>query len=192
MNRRAEEIKRESEKEMELRIQYSANKILDYFQGHRDELLRETLHQLVSLLKDSSGKETTYLQISYLHTTLLSETYCYLAVLYDSFYYLDLKPVSCQLALNFIYQFFKEDIKYLTGKMEKKFHHLYTSDVMVMKEACNCHYIGIVANYLESVLEEFIETDAYKKMKKQKNFKILFGEYMGKGKVMYELLNRNT
>ena len=187
MNIRTEEIKRESEDIMGTRIQYSEYRILEYFQCHREELLKDTLRQLAELLEKNQEKEISYLQISYLHTTLLSGTYHYLAVLYDSLYYLDVKSASCELTLDFIYQFFTEDIEYLSRKLEEKYHRLYSNDIMAMKEACNRYYIGIVLNYLELVLEELVQADVFRKMKKQSSFKILFGEYMGKGKTVYEV-----
>ena len=92
----------------------------------------------------------------------------------------------------FVYQFFQEDVEGCIEKMQGRYKRLYPNDIMKIKELCNFYYIGLMKMCVEAILPGLLETKVYKGLKKAENFRILFGEYMGKAEVIYGLFYSDT
>lgn len=154
---------------------------------NREQWEKGMSHTFEELFRMGEEKEVSYLQICFLRTSLLSCQYFYRACLYDGLYYLDQEPVWVDVDTRFVYQFFQEDIQEFKQKLERTYKHIYPNDAMRIKELCNFYYIGLMKVCVESVLPGFLKTKAYTELRKAESFKILFGEYMGKAEVIYEL-----
>ena len=149
-------------------------------------------HSFEGLFQMGKEKEVSYLQVCFLRTSLLTGEYFYRACFYGSLYYLDPEPVCIDVDTWFVYQFFQEDIEGCIQKLQGTYKHLYPNDIMRIKELYNFYYIGLMKMCVEAILPGLLETKVYKGLKKAENFRILFGEYMGKAEVIYGLFYSDT
>ncbi len=192
MSEQIKAIEQDVKIELELKMPIRIKEIKKWLTNNREQWEEGLIRSFEKLFQARREKEVTYLQICFLRTSLLTEQFFYRAYLYDHLYYLDQESVWVDVDTKFLYQFFQEDIQKSKLKLQRTYKHLYPNDIMRIKELYNFYYIGLMKICVESILPDILQTKMYEELKKTENFRILFGEYMGKAKVIYELFYANT
>jgi len=178
-----EQIKNAAEE----RITESKRKIEADFRKNREEINHAVQKQTERLFLQITDKEWTYWEICYLHSGLLMKTHEYRMSLYNSLHMIDPEPASIRVSFDFIYQYFEEDVEYLTQIIpKKKMQKIYSHEVTAIREYYNKYYIGIVSKYIEDTLPELLKLEAFRSMKKTDEFMIFFGEYMGQQELLWK------
>lgn len=170
----------------EERITESKRKIEADFKKHREEINIAVQKQVEQLFLQIMDKEWAYWEICHLHSSLLMKTYEYRMSLYNSLHIIDPEPASIRFCFDFIYQYFEEDMDYLIQIVEKKMQRIYSHEVMAIRKYFNKYYIGIVNKYIKDTLPELMKMEAFQNIKKTDDFRIFFGEYMGRQEVLWK------
>ena len=192
MGERTKAIERDARIGLDTGMPARVKEIKEWLAINRGQWEEGLTHSFERLFQMGKEKEVSYLQVCFLRTSLLTGGYFYRACFYDSLYYLDPEPVCINVDTWFVYQFFQEDVEGCIQKLQGRYKRLYPNDIMKIKELCNFYYIGLMKMCVEAILPGLLETKAYTGLKKAENFRILFGEYMGKAEVIDGLFYSDT
>lgn len=192
MGEQREAVERDVRSELDIKMPARIKEIKEWLSDNRGQWEGELIRSFEKLFSIKKEKEVSYLQICFLRTSLLMDRYHYRAYLYDRLYHLDQEPVWVDVDTMFVYQFFQEDIQELRQKLLGTYKHLYPNDIMVIKELCAFYPIGLMKMCIESILPEILKTGAYTRSKRTENFRILFGEYLGRAEVIHGSVDTGT
>lgn len=186
MNDRREQFVEQTKAAADNRILESKMKMEIYFRRNQEEINTVVQKQTEHLFLQLPDKEWAYWEICYLHSSLFMKTHEYRMSLYDTLHLIDPAPVSVRIGFPFIYQYFEEDIEHLTQIVKKKMQRIYSHEVTAIREYYNKYYIGIVNKYIKDTLPELMELETFQNMKKTDEFRVSFGEYMGRQEVLWK------
>ncbi len=136
--------------------------------------------------EESLKNEIKYIYISYLRTSIQQNSGIYRIDLYDDKWYLDKEECSVNIDLSFVYESLFNYIKELQDRKKEYGRTITEMDVekIRLKEADKYHKIGV--RFLESIVNDLVEGNEYKEMKKSDEIRILAGEYRDEAVLIYE------
>jgi hypothetical protein len=76
-------------------------------------------------------------------------------------------------------------VENLTNIAEKKFLRLTEYEKAAVKIECGLQYLKILSSCLQKLSLKITQLETFKRMEKEEDFKIILGEYMGQGEVIY-------
>ncbi|WP_297429475.1 hypothetical protein [Clostridium sp.] len=179
-------VERHFEKEYP-KIQENLDKNKD---AARKEILckfKEVCSKAKKLQEEALKNEIKYIYISYLRTSLLKNSSIYRIDLYDYKWYLDKEECSVNIDLSFIYEPLFNHVGELQDRKKEYGRTIEEIDVekIKLKEADKYHKLGI--KFLESIVNDLVECNEYKEMKKSDEISILAGEYRDEAVLIYEI-----
>ena len=104
----------------------------------------------------------------------------------DDGFYLDEQESVAYYYPDFLQEKYVEDISFLQKKAGEKFVRLQNYERIDIKREYSGFYQSILFRMIESLTGVILELIADYKVLAEEDFKIIFGEYMGTAKVLYE------
>ncbi|MBW9154819.1 hypothetical protein [Clostridium estertheticum] len=163
-------------------IYKSDNDVID---GDLVSAFNEVCKQALDLQEKQLKGEIRYIYFSLLRTSLLENKGEYRIDLYDENWFLDKQECFINIDLNFI---FTSIFKYMEELKEKKKEcgrSITDMDIesMMLEETDKYHVLAV--EFLKGIIEKFIGTPSYEKMKKAEDIRIFVGEYMDEAEMIY-------
>lgn len=175
---RLEEIREEVEKLYEERFRKTCEVIQRELEDCWEELekdIEKVLKELVMkadvMQKEGAKGEKKYLVISHLYSSFLAETYEYRMDILDKEMYMDMQEVCSYWTPYFLIPHIKKDYEYFEKNMKGKFIRLREYEIKEVERGYQFYYHSLIYEIF-SCLKKRIPMLA--------DFKVLFGEYMGK------------
>ncbi|WP_308167970.1 hypothetical protein [Clostridium estertheticum] len=146
---------------------------------------KEECKQAICLQEKQLKGEIRYIYFSLLRTSFLENKGEYRIDLYDENWILDKQECFINIDLNFI---FASIFKYMEELKEKKKEcgrSITDMDIenMMLEETDKYHVLAV--EFLKGLIEKFIGTPSYEKMKKAEDIRIFVGEYTDETEMIY-------
>lgn len=167
------------------RIPESKEKIRKCYDDNHSRVLHDILPAFEHVLSRAGKKKVKYMVIAFLYSGVMTGSRNYKVILYDDSFYLDLCAVSEMVCFEFLNPFLDEDIRCVTGQISKNHVRMTETERDVIKIECSIQYMGILEDCLQNILSQLLQTGFFDHMCKDDDFKVILGEYMGRGKVIY-------
>ncbi len=147
---------------------------------------KEVCKKAKNMQEENLKNEIKYIYISYLRTSLMQNSGKYRIDLYDDKWFLDKEECSVDIDLSFLYEFLFAHIEELQERKKQYGRTITEMDVekIKLKEGDKYHKIGI--KLLETLVNDLVECDEYKAMKKSNEISIFAGEYRDEALLIYE------
>lgn len=129
--------------------------------------------------------EIAWVSVSYLRSSLLTETYDLRIDLYDANFYLDVNEVSGYWNGAFVYAYFREDMAYYTKMAREEMIRIMPGEMKAFMIGYSAHYQAFLRCFCRKHLPRITELPSYQKMQKAADIKFTFGEYLDKTTVIY-------
>lgn len=175
---RLEEIREEAEKLYEERFRETCDVIQQELKNGWGELekdmekvLKELITRADTMQKEGVKNEGKYLVISHLYSSFLAETYEYKIDILDEKIYMDMQEVCSYWTPFFLIPYIKKDFEFFEKTMKEKFIRLREYELREVERGYQFYYHSLVYEIF-CCLKKRIPVLA--------DFKVLFGEYMGK------------
>ena len=168
-------------------------KIYEKFNSNKEEIKEEIISEFkkvcayaIELQEKGLKGIIQFIHISYLRTSLMENMGIYRIDLYDDRWFVDKEECSVNISLDFIYQPLFSHISELEQHKKEYGRTITEMDIerIKLKEAEKYHDLAI--KILKSMINDFIECEEYKDMKKHEEIMILAGEYRDEAILLYE------
>ena len=170
-----------------------APKIYEYFEENKDSIKKEILvsfregcKKALELQSEGIKQDIKFIYISYLRTSIMENKSTYRIDFLDEKWVMDKEECSVDLNMDFIYESLFNHMEELNEKKSEYGRTITEMDIEKIKMKESEKYNNIALNILYGIVEDFINTDEYKEMKKSDEIRIFAGEYMDKVRVLYE------
>ena len=168
----------ENKAEIELYCVNNIDKIKREFINHFKTICRKAL--ALQAERDKKG-EIKYFCICFLQSSMYTRSYDYRLDLYDHNFYGDIWGASDYWKPMFAMKYFDSDIEYLIPKLRQKIPILRNYEIENFKREYIYNYYAIVQDLLDNlIIDESLETEEFKRLKKKDSIIVFFGGYMGK------------
>ncbi|BCZ47460.1 hypothetical protein psyc5s11_35270 [Clostridium gelidum] len=180
-------------KYVEGRFYEESPKIYEMFEDNKKSIIEELILKFKEVCKKAINMqeqglkgEIKYIYISYLRTSLMQNLGVYRIDFYDDKWLLDKEECFINIDLSFIYEPLFNHMEELQIKRKEYGRTITEMDIekIKIKEGNKYHRLGI--KILESIVNDFVECDEYKEMKKNYEISILAGEYCDEAVLIYE------
>lgn len=170
-------------------------KIQERLDGSKEELKEKIIYKFKEACnkakvqqEENLKNEIKYIYISYLRTSLLQNLSLYRIDLYDDKWYLDKEECYVNIDLSVIYESLFKHEKELQERKKEYSRTITEMDVEKIKlqESDKYHEIGI--KFLDSIINDLVECNEYKEIKKSEEIIIFAGEYRDEAVILYKNL----
>lgn len=147
---------------------------------------KEVCKRAKKMQEENLKNEIKYIYISYLRTSFMQNSGKYRIDLYDDKWFLDKEECSVDIDLSFLYEFLFAHIEELQERKKQYGRTITEMDVenIKLREGDKYHKIGI--KLLETLVNDLVECDEYKEMKKSNEISMFAGEYRDEALLIYE------
>lgn len=180
-------------KYVEGRFYEESPKIYEMFENNKKSIIEELIFtfkevckKAINMQEQDLKNDIKYIYISYLRTSLMQNSGIYRIDFYDDKWFLDKEECFVNIDLSFIYEPLFNHASELQEKRKEYGRTITEMDIekIMLKEGDKYHRLGI--KILESIVNDFVECDEYKEMKKNDEISILAGEYYDEAVLIYE------
>ena len=158
--------------------------IFQKYKNKKDIILKEMLEKLRSYINEilvlksaEENKKIKYISISFLRSSFITKTYDFVFSLHNKLFYIDESYKYLYLNINFIFEYFEEDIQFFID--DNKNLHLQNYEIYYFEEEYIKRYYKIAFMIFKDALKIILNEEIFKNLNKDDNYKIVFGEYMG-------------
>lgn len=174
--------------------------IQDYVSKHRDFILGDfqkkikLLFQRAYELQQQNQKEAIqFFSISYLQRCVYTKKYEMHLELYNHQFYFDKQKTGQDWDMNFLFQFFEEDITYFREKIYLHIRPL-THPLQEYEEKAFAlwyirHYYKIAESFFRDQIETILENREFAMVEKEDVFFFLYGGYIEEQSILFQLGN---
>jgi hypothetical protein len=175
------------------RFEQSQGRIKEYCNRHGNEIaakfvfaFQEAFEQ-AAVLQESQGKGAIrYLVLSHLHSSVWAGGYSVKLDIFDRRFYADPHEIDVYLALDWLYGFLSEDMDCIYKELIKQ--HIFSPRRHEMEQIRYRYvycYHAVVLELISNNIPALLSLPAFKKMKVESDFEILFGGYMDKAETVW-------
>lgn len=168
------------------KIEEKINKNKEVIKENIISRFKEVCKKAKNMQEENLKNEIKYIYISYLRASLMQNSGKYRIDLYDDKWFLDREECSVDIDLSFIYEPLFAHIEELKERKNQYGKTITEMDVdkIKLKEGDKYYKIGI--KLLKTLVNDLVECDEYKAMKKRKEISIFAGEYRDETVVIYK------
>lgn len=168
------------------KIQEKINKHEEVIKEEVISKFKEVCKKAKNMQEENLKSEIQYIYISYLRTSLMKNLGIYRIDVYDDKWFLDKEECSVDIDLSFIYQPLFAHAEELQERKKQYGKTITEMDVekIKLKEGDKYHKIGM--KLLETMVNDLVECNEYKAMKKRKEISIFAGEYRDEAMLIYQ------
>lgn len=137
------------------------------------------------LQKQEKKRDTRYINISFLRTSIMDNTSYYRIDTYDENWYLDQEECSSLWDADFIFRSLFQHMADLETKKSRCSRKITSIDIdrIKMFEALKYHVLAV--EFIREMLPRLLATEGYTQMQKSPEINILAGEYMDHSEILY-------
>jgi len=184
-------------KYVENRYEAEVSKIYERFNGNKEERKDNIKEEIINnfkklcsysieLQKKGLKGVIQFIHISYLRTSLMENRGIYRIDIYDDRWFVDKEECYTNLNLDFIFQSLFSHISELEQHKKEYGRTITEMDIERIKLKEADKYNDLAIKIFKSMIDDFIECDEYKDMKKHEEIMILAGEYKDEAILLYE------
>ena len=155
----------------------------------KEELIlkfKEVCKKAIIMQEQDLKGEIKYIYMSYLRTSLIQNSGIYRIDLYDDKWFLDKEECSTDIDLSFIYEPLSNHMEELLEKRKEYGRTITEMHIEKIKLEEGNKYRNLGIKILESIVNDFVQCDEYKEMKKNDEISIFAGEYYDEAVLIYE------
>lgn len=180
-------------KYVENRFEQEIDKIYERFNKNKEDIKEGIINNFKKVCtyamelqeKDLKG-EIQFIHISFLRTRLAENNGIYRIDLYDDKWFLDKEECFINISLDFIFESLFSHISELEGKKKEYGRTITEMDIEKIRLTEGDKYHKLALKILQTMINNFIECNEYKAMKKHEEIMIIAGEYRDDGILLYE------
>lgn len=180
-------------KYVEGRFYEQSSKIYEYFEENKESIKKEILisfregcKRALELQSSGTKQDIKFIYISYLRTSIMENKGIYRIDFFDERWFMDKEECSVDFDMDFVYEPLFKHMEELNEKKSEYGRTITEMNIDKIKMKESERYNKIALNILDDMVEDFINIDEYKEMKKSDEIRIFAGEYMDKVRVLYE------
>jgi len=144
---------------------------------------KETLKQLFALVKEQQecGKKDalTFINIHYLRSSLLDESFQLVLDAYSSRYYFDNVDTEVSWCPTTLKHYYETDIQYLEERIRKMNIIISPQELQVVKQKHYFDYLVFLPGFCQIHFQNMMKTELFGQIKTNEDFIVQYGEYMG-------------
>lgn len=159
--------------------------VLENCESNADQIFESLKDSFNRVFIKAKNKKVKFIVVNFLYSSLMTDSREFLIAVYNELFYLDLGAVSEKVKFQFLDFYFSRDVENLTNIAEKKFLRLTEYEKAAVKIECGLQYLKILSSCLQKLSLKITQLETFKRMEKEEDFKIILGEYMGQGEVIY-------
>jgi hypothetical protein len=148
--------------------------------------IRKLLKKTELLQKEHKKGEVQYFIISFLRCSIYLDKLQWRMDILDDQFYLDDQECEGYYLPVFIQGKYWEDLDFLLEKARDRFIRLQNYEWMEIKEQYTEFYVLFVLQMVDSLIEYIMEEIEENKISLSESFKVICGEYMDRGIILYE------
>lgn len=156
----------------------------EYKKEHRRKEAITMFADLFRQWNEQEKRNASKLGICYLHTSVVSETYILLLLLYGDEFYLDDKPMEMSWNLSSFFDMFKDDMNIIMKGLKNDYPRIRAYEEEAIAFAYIPYYYAGICKLCEDLKQEIYQTEEFRSLKKTDDFTMFFGRYLGEGKVL--------
>ena len=161
------------------------NEVMENYERNADQIFETIKTPFNRVFTRAKNKKVKFIVVNFVYSSLMTDSKEFLIAVYDELFYLDLGAVSEKVKFQFLDFYFNRDVENLTKLTEKKFSRLTEYEKAAIKIECGLQYLKIWSAYLQKISLKVTQLETFKRMEKDEDFKIILGEYIGQGEVIY-------
>lgn len=161
------------------------NEIIKKYESNEEKIFNALKEPLVKLFRKAKNKRVKYMVVGFLYSSLMTDSGKYIVVLYNELFYLDFGAVSEKVKFQFLESYMKRDVTNITNLAAKKFMRLTEYEREAIKFECGLQYLNVLSVCLKELMQNIMQMESFIQIEKDNDFKVILGEYMGKGNVIY-------
>lgn len=164
--------------------------VMEYYGSEVWNELKITIRKLLKktelLQKEHKKGEVQYFIISFLRCSIYLDKLQWRMDILDDQFYLDDQECEGYYLPVFIQGKYWEDLDFLLEKARDRFIRLQNYEWMEIKEQYTEFYVLFVLQMVDSLIEYIMEEIEENKISLSESFKVICGEYMDRGIILYE------
>lgn len=168
----------------DLMTQYKCGekKYLEEFSG----ILQQLIDLTVKRQKEGTKGRVCCLGICYCRSSVFTDIHEMKLDTYGEEIYLDEEECSLFWKPDFIFDFYKRDMEYFRTNIRKEIPRVRTWEIQQYGTGYWINYIYILSEFLRQKLPDIMRGIFLEGLQTDGKLRIFFGEYMGRGAVLYE------
>lgn len=171
----------------------SLQELMSEYKKREEALLKElssTLQQLIDITAKQQAEgvkgRACYLGICYCRSSVFTGIHKIKLDIYDEELYLDETECSLFWKPDFIFDFYRRDMQCFCKCIRKEIPRVRTYEIQQYGMGYWRNYLYILSEFLRQKLPEVIRQISLEGIQAEEKFQVLWGEYMGRGTVLYE------
>lgn len=140
----------------------------------------EKLLKKISKLQESGQKDAlSFINIHYLRSSLLDESFQLVINAYSCRYYFDPVEVEVAWCPSILKQYYESDIAYLEERIKRMNIIISPQELQVIKQKHYFDYLLFLPKFCYIHFQKIMQTETFKRIKINDDFVVQYGEYMG-------------
>ena len=175
------------------RFEQSQKRITDYCERHGKEIadtlilaFQEAFKQAAALQESQDKGAASYLVLSHLYSSVWAGGYSVKLDIFDRRFYADPHEIDVCLAFDWLYGFLSDDMDVIYNELIKQ--HIFSPRKHEMEQIRYryvYYYHAVVLELISNNIPALLSLPAFKKMKVESDFEIIFGGYMDKAETIW-------
>lgn len=163
---------------LEIAIRHSA----EYYRDHHSEIEEDFLRIIGQGLQQCirTKKEVGYITISVLKSSLITKTYDLQITFYSKNLYADSSPIYEYWAPKFMYENLDSDIEEMKEALRHKVIQLRPYEIYELRCRYATNFYYLIGYMLTGLVSQIANLHLIQEVHKEKQIRVLFGEYMEK------------
>lgn len=151
--------------------------------------IKKMMNQAVCKEGESRNDEVQYLLFSCLHSSIFLKKYFIRIDLMGQGLYRDAPLAVSYWDAGDIYGLFERDVEEIRRKVGKKIPRLREYEIDYVRYSYSPYYHRLAKAFIREVMEGVLESGQMsdRKVKEEKQVKVLFGEYMGESDILFSI-----
>ncbi len=170
---------------LEKEIIKTQNEVMQNYESNADQIFKTLKEPFNKVFTRAKNKKVKFIVVNFLYSSFMTDSRTFLIAVYNELFYLDLGAVSEKVKFQFLDFYFNRDVENLTNLTAKKFLRLTEYEKAAIKIECGLQYLKILSACLQKISLKVTQLETFEQMEKEDDFKIILGEYMGQGEVIY-------
>jgi hypothetical protein len=132
------------------------------------------------LQENGIKEEIAYITITYLRSSILTGSYEFMFQLYNQDFYYDAVETSSVWSSLFIMKYYENTVTYLENAVKSQIIQLQEYEFRKIKIDLAGDYYKLVSIFIVEQIQDMLQQECFKKLKKASTLKVLYGGYMDK------------
>lgn len=148
----------------------------------------ELFQKCIGLQKEGGKGRIKFIDIFYLHSSLLTETYELQLELFDRNFYKDSQPCFVNWKPDFFIRHFEEDLAAFEKKAKNEIIQFDYSVFWDVKKRYYSMFLVMIGEFFRREIDHVRELISYQELYKEEDVRIIYGAYMDQGVQIWPVL----